>query len=154
MACKKPPIPLARQTLQKTHSSRQFGGKDFQRNQSCQPKIKDKLETLPPYVANLSRGPILLTAPHSTKVKRGGSLVNQKERTHLREHWASTIVLLLAQAIEEMEGKVIPTDKSQIVIPKIKNPRLFQSIESLVSTSTETEESKTGGQQKRLKLKA
>ena len=38
-------------------------------------------------------------------MKRGGLIVNEKVRIHLREHWVNTITLMLAQAIEEIETK-------------------------------------------------
>ena len=55
------------------------------------------------YIANLSRGPILLTAPHSIVCFRGGGFMGHNLRTHKREHWASTIVLKLAHAISELQ---------------------------------------------------
>lgn len=54
-----------------------------------------------PYIASF-RGPILLSAPHSTKIQRGGALSKTKERIHLREQWVSTLVLKLAIAIEQL----------------------------------------------------
>ena len=52
---------------------------------------------LPTYLASLNQEPILLTAPHSCQVTRGGDATNQKERVHLREHWISTIAIMLAK---------------------------------------------------------
>jgi hypothetical protein len=37
-----------------------------------------------PYVS-LNRGPILFSAPHSARIKRGGPHTKTKERIHLRE---------------------------------------------------------------------
>jgi hypothetical protein len=68
-------------------------------------EIPKHRRTLEPYLASVSNGPILLTAPHGVMVKRGGQIVKQKERTHLREHWVNTITLMLIQAIEEIETK-------------------------------------------------
>jgi hypothetical protein len=75
--------------------------------------MKKKVQEAPEisYVANLSRGPILITAPHSALVKRGGGATNTKLRTHWREHWASTIVLMLAQAIEELEDGLVKANE-------------------------------------------
>jgi len=56
---------------------------------------------LTPYLVSL-RGPILLSAAHSTKIMRGGKLTKTKERTHLREQWVSTIVLKVALEIERL----------------------------------------------------
>ena len=53
------------------------------------------------YLANLSKGPILLTAPHSCFVKR---VLDGRDVQHLREHYASTIVLQLAKAIEDLQS--------------------------------------------------
>jgi hypothetical protein len=61
-----------------------------------------KYDPIASYVANLSRGPILLTAPHSNTMFRGGPFMGQTTRGHRREHWASTIVLQLADAIEDI----------------------------------------------------
>ena len=58
------------------------------------------------YIANLSRGPILLTAPHSAVLFRGGiSVDGKKERTHMRESWAASIVLMLANEIDNLQAK-------------------------------------------------
>lgn len=54
------------------------------------------------YLANFSRGPILLTAPHSCMVKRGGLFEGDKVRQHLREQYTSTIVLGLTHHIEKL----------------------------------------------------
>ena len=55
------------------------------------------------YFANLGRGPILLTAPHTCMLFRGGKVMAERERTHKREHWVSTIVLMIADAMEEIQ---------------------------------------------------
>jgi len=64
------------------------------------------------YIANLNRGPILLTAPHSNVMFRGGEFMNDKLRTHMREHWASSIVLKLSHAIAEIQrNRKAPANK-------------------------------------------
>ena len=50
------------------------------------------------YVASLN-GPILLTAPHSSTLKRE---VNGEFKTHLRERFTSTIVLMIAEAMKDL----------------------------------------------------
>jgi hypothetical protein len=50
------------------------------------------------YVASLN-GPIIFTAPHSTRIYRGGPETNDKPRLHLREFWTSTLALKFAQKI-------------------------------------------------------
>jgi len=50
------------------------------------------------YVCSLG-GPILFTAPHSCTLKRQ---VDGELKTHLRERFSSTIVLMIAEAIEEL----------------------------------------------------
>jgi hypothetical protein len=54
-----------------------------------------------PYIASF-RGPILLSAPHSSKLQRGGALTSSKERIHLREQWVSTLIFKLAIEIENI----------------------------------------------------
>lgn len=54
-----------------------------------------------PYIASF-RGPILLSAPHSTRVQRGGKKTDTKERLHLREQWVSTLALKIAIEIERI----------------------------------------------------
>jgi len=70
-------------------------------------KLTDSIKT--PYIASF-RGPILLTAPHSSRVMRGGVLTKTKERIHLREHWVSTLALRLAL---EIERRAPPSKESQ-----------------------------------------
>ena len=47
------------------------------------------------YLASIN-GPILFTAPHSGKLKRGGAEYGDKRRTHLREKYTNAIALKLA----------------------------------------------------------
>ena len=58
-----------------------------------------------PYVACF-RGPILLSAPHSARILRGGTHTKTKERIHLREQWASTLAIKLAVEIEKLQTQV------------------------------------------------
>ena len=51
------------------------------------------------------RGPILFTAPHSTKIVRGGSEIGDKPRIHYREKYASALALKLALGIEKYTKK-------------------------------------------------
>ena len=41
-------------------------------------------------------GPILFTAPHSAKLKRGGKDYGDKRRTHLREQYTSVLAMRFA----------------------------------------------------------
>ena len=45
-------------------------------------------------------GPILFTAPHSGKLKRGGAEYDEKRRVHQRERFTSAIVLKFAQEVQ------------------------------------------------------
>ena len=69
-----------------------------------------------PYVACF-RGPILLSAPHSSRIMRGGTHTKTKERLHLREQWVSTLALKLIIAIEELQksGSDSPTEQIKAV---------------------------------------
>jgi len=58
-------------------------------------RINLNLKEMPKCLSKFS-GPILLTAPHSCQIKRGDAKLGHRERIHLREHWASTITLMLA----------------------------------------------------------
>jgi len=64
-------------------------------------KVLAKGAKKPTYLANVNRGPILLTAPHSALIYRGGKTSDTKVRLHMREHWTSTIVLMLSKSIAE-----------------------------------------------------
>ena len=57
------------------------------------------------------RGPILLSAPHSSRIMRGGTHTKTKERLHLREQWVSTLTLKLAIAIEELQKAELESPK-------------------------------------------
>lgn len=54
------------------------------------------------YIASF-RGPILLSAPHSARICRGGQLTKTRERIHLREQYVSTLVLKIAAEIEKIQ---------------------------------------------------
>ena len=41
-------------------------------------------------------GPLLFTAPHSGKLKRGGVEYGEKRRTHLREQYTSVLAMRFA----------------------------------------------------------
>jgi len=44
---------------------------------------------------------------------RGGPHVEEKERTHKREHWVSTMVLMIADAIYELQKEPTAELKSR-----------------------------------------
>lgn len=71
------------------------------RQQKTIPKSSINSSISSQYIA-CYRGPILLSAPHSTRIQRGGALTKCKERIHLREQWVSTLVLKLALEIENL----------------------------------------------------
>ena len=58
------------------------------------------------YIASLS-APILLTGPHTANLNRGGKATGIPVKKHLREMWVSTIVLMLADALQETSSFVI-----------------------------------------------
>ena len=63
------------------------------------------------------RGPILFSAPHSSRIMRGGTHTKTKERLHLREQWVSTLALKLAIALEEMQktGADSPSESAKAI---------------------------------------
>ena len=59
------------------------------------PNSYEKIPFSNAYVCNF-RGPILFTAPHGMKVKRGGEETGCKRRMHTRERWTSYLALKFA----------------------------------------------------------
>ena len=81
------------------------------RAQSQRPQVVYKTAPAPndlqietPYIASF-RGPILISAPHSIRLKRGGHHTKSKERIHLREQWVSTLILKLVAEMEQIQLK-------------------------------------------------
>ena len=54
-----------------------------------------------------------MTAPHTSMLFRGGPHVEEKERTHKREHWVSTMVCMIADAIYELQKEPAPEPHSK-----------------------------------------
>jgi len=48
------------------------------------------------------QGQVLITAPHSLKLERGGAASGEKVRTHLRERWTAEIALALARELSNL----------------------------------------------------
>lgn len=42
------------------------------------------------------QGPILFTAPHSGKLRRGGDAYEETKRTHLREKYTAVLAMRMA----------------------------------------------------------
>ena len=53
------------------------------------------------YLASIN-GPILITAPHSGKLQRGGAEYGEKRRTHLREKYTNVIAMKLALEVSKL----------------------------------------------------
>ena len=51
------------------------------------------------------QGPLLFTAPHSGKVKRGGEEYGEKRRTHLREKYTAVLALRLAHQMSTLTSQ-------------------------------------------------
>ena len=100
------------------------------KSKSPEREVPAERRDLAAYLCHVSCGQILLTAPHSLPVKRGGSIVKQRERTHLREHWVSTLCLMLVQEIQELEEERaskmrVPTPPSPLRDNKNSNSEYF-----------------------------
>jgi len=54
------------------------------------------------YISRLDGGVILLTAPHSIKLTRGGAATGDKSRIHKRERYTAEVVLKIAAELEKL----------------------------------------------------
>lgn len=67
------------------------------------------------------QGPIMLTAPHSTKILRGRGIKGEKERVHKKESWVNYIAIRLAYYLTKLHNaKKKDLDYGSI----IKNPKI------------------------------